>query len=244
MQPVNHLPKAIVPKVMATYRELLAQVKGEIDEISSIEAHERLESSDGSIFVDVRESGRVGRGAHPRRDLHRPRPPRAADRGPRPRQGASARRLLLGGEPLGVCREGARGARLRKRREPRGRLLRLEAERLRGHHPAGPLSRAALALQPAPAHPRGRRGRTAAPARRARPADRRRRARLAGVALPRRRRSRDARDRRRRRRRRVQPPAPDRPLDRPARRAEGRVREAHARGSESRRSRRALTRSA
>jgi sulfur-carrier protein adenylyltransferase/sulfurtransferase len=40
---------------MATYRELLAQVKTEIDEISSIEAHERLESSDGSIFVDVRE---------------------------------------------------------------------------------------------------------------------------------------------------------------------------------------------
>jgi hypothetical protein len=30
---------------MATYRELLAQVKSEIDEISTIEAHERLESS-------------------------------------------------------------------------------------------------------------------------------------------------------------------------------------------------------
>src|SRR6188508_207692 len=41
---------------MATYRELLAQVKAEIDEISSIEAHERLESSDGSLFVDVREA--------------------------------------------------------------------------------------------------------------------------------------------------------------------------------------------
>jgi adenylyltransferase/sulfurtransferase len=40
---------------MATYRELLAQVKTEIDEISTIEAHERLEASDGSIFVDVRE---------------------------------------------------------------------------------------------------------------------------------------------------------------------------------------------
>ena len=40
---------------MATYRELLAQVKTEIDEVSSIEAHERLESSDESIFVDVRE---------------------------------------------------------------------------------------------------------------------------------------------------------------------------------------------
>jgi len=41
---------------MATYRELLAQVKTEIDEISTVEAHERLELSDGSIFVDVRET--------------------------------------------------------------------------------------------------------------------------------------------------------------------------------------------
>jgi molybdopterin/thiamine biosynthesis adenylyltransferase/rhodanese-related sulfurtransferase len=40
---------------MAGYRELLAQVKEEIHEISSIEAHERLESSDGPLFVDVRE---------------------------------------------------------------------------------------------------------------------------------------------------------------------------------------------
>jgi molybdopterin/thiamine biosynthesis adenylyltransferase/rhodanese-related sulfurtransferase len=40
---------------MATYRELLAQVKSEIDEISTIEAHERLDASDGSLFVDVRE---------------------------------------------------------------------------------------------------------------------------------------------------------------------------------------------
>jgi molybdopterin/thiamine biosynthesis adenylyltransferase/rhodanese-related sulfurtransferase len=40
---------------MATYRELLAQVKSEIDEISTIEAHERLASLDGSLFVDVRE---------------------------------------------------------------------------------------------------------------------------------------------------------------------------------------------
>jgi molybdopterin/thiamine biosynthesis adenylyltransferase/rhodanese-related sulfurtransferase len=40
---------------MATYRELLARVKTEIDEISTIEAHERLASSDESLFVDVRE---------------------------------------------------------------------------------------------------------------------------------------------------------------------------------------------
>ena len=40
---------------MATYRELLAQVRGEIDEVSTIEAHERLDASDGTLFVDVRE---------------------------------------------------------------------------------------------------------------------------------------------------------------------------------------------
>jgi sulfur-carrier protein adenylyltransferase/sulfurtransferase len=40
---------------MATYRELLEQVRSEVDEISTIDAHERLASSDGSLFVDVRE---------------------------------------------------------------------------------------------------------------------------------------------------------------------------------------------
>jgi sulfur-carrier protein adenylyltransferase/sulfurtransferase len=40
---------------MAGYRELLARVKEEIDEISTIDAHERLESSDAPLFVDVRE---------------------------------------------------------------------------------------------------------------------------------------------------------------------------------------------
>jgi molybdopterin/thiamine biosynthesis adenylyltransferase/rhodanese-related sulfurtransferase len=40
---------------MAGYRELLARVKEEIDEISSIEAQERESSPDGPLFVDVRE---------------------------------------------------------------------------------------------------------------------------------------------------------------------------------------------
>jgi len=40
---------------MATYRELLAQVRSEIDEISTIEAHERLASSEHPLYVDVRE---------------------------------------------------------------------------------------------------------------------------------------------------------------------------------------------
>ncbi len=40
---------------MATYRELLAQVREEIDEISPIEARELLESESPPLFVDVRE---------------------------------------------------------------------------------------------------------------------------------------------------------------------------------------------
>ncbi len=40
---------------MAGYRELLAHVKGEIDEISAVEAHARHEQPDASLFVDVRE---------------------------------------------------------------------------------------------------------------------------------------------------------------------------------------------
>ena len=40
---------------MPTYRELLARVKEEIDEISTIDAHERLTSPDAPLFVDVRE---------------------------------------------------------------------------------------------------------------------------------------------------------------------------------------------
>ena len=40
---------------MATYRELLARVRAEIEEISTAEALERLNSSDAPLFVDVRE---------------------------------------------------------------------------------------------------------------------------------------------------------------------------------------------
>jgi molybdopterin/thiamine biosynthesis adenylyltransferase/rhodanese-related sulfurtransferase len=40
---------------MAGYRELLARVREEIDEISSLEAHELFESKGGRLFVDVRE---------------------------------------------------------------------------------------------------------------------------------------------------------------------------------------------
>jgi sulfur-carrier protein adenylyltransferase/sulfurtransferase len=40
---------------MAGYRDLLARVKAEIDEISAVEAHGLFERSDAPLFVDVRE---------------------------------------------------------------------------------------------------------------------------------------------------------------------------------------------
>jgi sulfur-carrier protein adenylyltransferase/sulfurtransferase len=40
---------------MAGYRELLARVRAEIEEISSIEAHARQDAEDGPLFIDVRE---------------------------------------------------------------------------------------------------------------------------------------------------------------------------------------------
>ena len=46
---------AIVRKVMAGYRQLLARVKEEIDEISTVRANELLGTPDAPLFVDVRE---------------------------------------------------------------------------------------------------------------------------------------------------------------------------------------------
>jgi sulfur-carrier protein adenylyltransferase/sulfurtransferase len=41
---------------MATYRELLTQVKGEIDEVSSLDTKDRLGSPDAPLLLDVRET--------------------------------------------------------------------------------------------------------------------------------------------------------------------------------------------
>ena len=45
---------AILLKAMATYRELLAQVKSEISEVDAAHARELLEESDSPLFIDVR----------------------------------------------------------------------------------------------------------------------------------------------------------------------------------------------
>jgi molybdopterin/thiamine biosynthesis adenylyltransferase len=50
---------------MATYRELLAQTRAEIEEVSSARASELLQSADPPVFVDVREQGEWDEGHIP-----------------------------------------------------------------------------------------------------------------------------------------------------------------------------------
>src|SRR3954454_1085119 len=56
---------AILWKVMATYRELLAQVKDEIDEVPASDVLERLEGADRPLLLDVRELDEWQEGALP-----------------------------------------------------------------------------------------------------------------------------------------------------------------------------------
>ena len=179
---------------MPTYRELLEQVKAEIDEISTADAAAR---ADAPLFVDVRErdewdEGHIPGAVHvPRGNLESRVEGLAPDR---------SRTIVV------YCAVGARSAFAAKTlselgyedvRLARGRLHRLEAERLPDAAPAHALPRPAQPLLAPPADPRGRRGGPAQAARREGAADRRRRPRLARVALPRRRGRRPPRHRRR-----------------------------------------------
>ena len=46
---------AIFVKVMPTYREILAQAKAEIDEVSTLDVHDRVASGEAPLLLDVRE---------------------------------------------------------------------------------------------------------------------------------------------------------------------------------------------
>ena len=223
---------------MAGYRDLLARVKEEIDEISTIEAHERLASSEAPLFVDVREPDEWEEGHIPgaiytgRGRLEQRIEGLVPDK---------SRELVV------YCSAGSRSAFAAKALGELGyenvvnlaggfsdwkrngfdvtipRVLSGEQRSRYSRHLLIPevgedgqqrLLDARVLLVGA--------GGLGSPV----------------LALPRRRGRRHARHRRRGRRRRVEPPAPDRPLDRPARRAEGALREADARGAEPGRERR------
>ena len=229
---------------MATYRELLQQVREQIEEIGVTEAARLLESAEPPLVVDVRErhewdEGRLPNAVHIPRGSLESRIERAA-----PDRSTPILVYCGSGRAVGLRREDARGARLRARHEPRRRHRRVETERPAGRRLGVARAGATHAVQPPHPHPRGRRGRATAPARGAHPPDRRRRPRLSRCPLPRCRGRGHARHRRRRRRRCDEPPAPDRPLDRPAGRAESRVRQANDRSAEPRRERPRLPRAA
>ena len=187
----------------------------------------------------------MGRGAHSGRPPPHPRPARVAHRATAPDRSQPIVVYCESGNRSALRREGARGARLRERRSL-----------------AGGLRRAGSAT----ASRRDWRGRS-------RPSSARRYSRhllipevgeegqqklldsrvlLIGagglgspvLALPRGRGRRHARHRRRGRRRRDEPPAPDRPLDRAARRAEGALGGRDDHGAEPRRRRSSRSRSA
>ena len=206
---------ATVCIAMTTYRELLQQTKAEISEVDARAAQDLA----GARWIDVREADEWQEGHLPGA-VHVPRGYlESRIEGVVPDKSQPVDPLLRGGEPLGLRREDARGARLRARLFAGRRLHRLEAERPRDHDAAHAVAGAAHPLLAPPADSRDRRGRAAEAARRADPADRRRRPRLAGRALPRGCRHRPARDHRRRHRRRDEPAAADRPLARHARHA-------------------------
>ena len=229
---------------MATYRELLNQVKAEIDEVSSPDLHDRLAAGDRPLLLDVREQDEWDEG-------HLPGAIHVARGNLEARIEAvipdKAREVVI------YCAAGARSAFVAKSMlelgytdvasmsggfsewKHNGYSLRDAARTEPG---------AARALLTAHSDSRGRRGRTAEAARRTRAPDRRGRPRLALVALPRSGGRRNARHHRCRHRRRLEPPAPDRPLDEHARRAEGAVGEAGDRGAQPRRARWSRIRSA
>ena len=101
---------------MPTYRELLARVKGEIDEIDPRDAAAALTSAVPPVLIDVRESDEFEQGAingavHiPRGNLESRIEAAVPDRGDAAILSLPVRRAL------GLRRQGAAGARLRARR--------------------------------------------------------------------------------------------------------------------------------
>ena len=121
---------AILFEPMATYRELLNQVKAEITEIDAAEGSRLLEAGD-HVFLDVREQDEWDEGIIP-----------GAVHIPRGNLESRVEGLLPDRDQAIVvyCAVGSRSAFATKtleelgydrRRQPRGRLHRLEAERLR-----------------------------------------------------------------------------------------------------------------
>ena len=166
---------------MTTYRELLSQVKGEIDEIDARAAAPSLGGRAPSSWTSGSSTSGT-RGTFPARSTCRAGASSRAIENAVPDRRQPHRRLLRERRPLGVRDQDAGGARLRRTwstsraatRSGSGTASRPSCRKSLGEQQRAP-------LQPPSADPRGRRGGTAQAARVADPPDRRRRAGLARV---------------------------------------------------------------
>ena len=143
---------------MPSYRELLQQVKSEIDEVTSAEARERARAEDPPVFLDVRERDEWDEGFVPgavwiaRGQLE------SRVEGLLPDKDTEVVVYCAGGSRSAFAAKSLADLGYTSVREHGRRLHGLEAERLRRADAGGAHPGTAHALQPAPAHSRGRRG--------------------------------------------------------------------------------------
>ena len=116
---------------MASYRELLAQVKDEIDEVTSPEVNGRLDAVDRPLLLDVREQDEWDEGHLPGA-IHVPRGNlESRVEAVVPDKSREIVVYCAVGSRSAFARQVARRARLRQRRLDGRWVLRLEAERFR-----------------------------------------------------------------------------------------------------------------
>ena len=139
-----------------TYAELLRAARDEIREVSPAEA-DALRRRGGVALVDVREASEWDQGHVPGAPPRVQEPPRAGDRGGGPGPRHAGRPVLRRRGPLAVRRPDA-GARWATRTSSSmsGGFEAWKSQGLEWTQPVRPHRRAAAALQPPPADPRGR----------------------------------------------------------------------------------------
>ena len=120
---------------MHSYRDLLQQVKAEIDEVDAPRRSSASRRPAGARAHRRSRARRVGGRQDPGRRARPARLPRVADRAGRAGPRRADRRLLRRRQPLGIRCQDARRARLHERLLARGRLHRVEARRARLESP-------------------------------------------------------------------------------------------------------------
>ncbi len=110
---------------MPSFREMLADAKAQIREVTTAEADE-LRQRPGAVVLDVREADEFEQGAIPGAVFIPRGTLETQHRGAHPRQGHAAGRPLRRRRPLGLRGQDPPGARLHRRRVGHGRLQQVE----------------------------------------------------------------------------------------------------------------------